>query len=320
MKFKSRIINHFGVEPKVYKGGAFKSIAAEVRECVEDNLFMAMIGDPMCGKKTVIGSVIRDIKKKNRKYEKKHHIIYMQLNDDTRIKISQIVSEMILVLNDGDSIRRDFYARKSQLLTALGRLVYSEGETVTLILEQAQHLHGNTIRALKELRELSFLGESELFGIILTGHSSLRGKIASLQDVYPRVEFVTMKDDSANWLNERDRVDYLTTVWGDVLTASMRKHIAAMCFTPGEMDALVYERMKVAYQRGDTHLQENDFLPLKVIYEKSGLVMDAIAREAEVSKATASLAINGKYPNQDTVSRVKDAISRLTNQQISKAS
>lgn len=321
MKFKTRILQYFEIEPGFYRGSAFRKYAQAVREAMEDQLFLLLVGDRGSGKKTVIGEVVKQIIKENERGNTRHHIVYIELFDDTRVTIAQIVREMILELTastEGQSesnklrIRSDFYSRKRQLAAIIGKLVYSEKHKVTLIIRQAQHLHGATLRALKELREISFLDRTEMFAVVLTGHPSLSAKVMNMEDVWPRTEIERL-EESAGWMIPADRQEYLKAVWGSLLDKDMRELIAGNNHTPLAMDRCVYDALQRAYRRGDRNLKAEDFMDMSDLIKRYGIPLQEIADAAGVSKSTAGLISNNKTTGfkADTVANVQSTIGRL---------
>lgn len=316
MKFKTKIMQHFNIaEPGFYQGRAFDRVAEDVREAIDDDLFLAIVGNPGSGKKTIVSKVVRDLTEENKASSRPHHIIYLKINDDTKITIAQVVNEMILELSfEAEAPKRDFYARKRQLAALLGRAVVRQKGKVTLIIEQAQHLHGNTIRALKELREINFLDQMELFGIILTGHFSLKGKIEMIEDVAPRVEIDAL-DEASGWMTETERLQYLKQRWGDCLNETMREQIVTHYKTPLALDVVVYNKMKDVYRRGDSAFGERDFLPLKVLLEQHPVSYQKIAESTpnKVSKSTVARIVNGDTGSFDpaTISEVENTVADL---------
>lgn len=303
MRFRSSILEHFNVRLKEYRGDDFKRRASYLLEGLRERLFMALVGGPGTGKKT-LARYVMDAAKADMT------IIYLQVLDDARITISQIIAAMIEALSfGGERPRRDVYAKKTQLARLLGRTV-SKGRGVALVVEQAQHLHHNTIRAIKELRELSFLGDSELFSVLLMGHKSLEGKLLNLGDVAARVEFVRL-DGATGWMDLEGRVAYIKGRFGAALTDAMRRQVALAHHTPMEIDRAIYERMQEAYRRGD-RLQLSDFiLDVKDVIEKAGLSYARVAEESGLSKATVSQVVNHKYDQPETVDKVKSAVARI---------
>lgn len=308
MKFRSSIMAQFGVKPKDWRGPAFMRAANNILEGIEDGLFQAVVGEWGGGKKTLMAFVIDQLVKKGG-----HVIIYLKMLDDTRVTIGQIMNAMIVELSDGsERPYRDTFAKKMQLAKLLGiKVKGAEKRKVTVVIEQSQHLHGNTIRALKELRELSFLGETELFGVVLIGHKSLRGKILALPDVADRVEFEILTEEYG-WMNLECRKEYLKARFGKLLSDNMREQIALVYKTPLQMDRFVYDKMKEVFLRGDAKFKEEDFmLELKEIVKMHGLSYQRIADAIGYGKTTVARVINGEYDNPETINRVKEAVNRL---------
>ena len=314
MKFKRRILENFGCEPEFWMGSGFEKLARDVHDAMRDGEFLALVGAPGCGKKTVVNRVCMDIDAANRRgLEPVHHIVYVQSMDKERIRIGQIANALIYDLSD-ERPKRDPEARTRQLARILGRAVVANQEKVTVIIEQAHRMHANTIRAIKELRELKFLGVMDLFGVVLIGHRPLKGKIESLDDVVLRAE-IELMDEAHGWMNYSERTDYLEKVFGDVLTATMREQIALTCKTPLAMDRMIYDRMKAVYIRGDRAFTDADFmLDLKTLIEKSGLSYQKIADATprKLSKATVGQVVNGKYDNPEVVAEVQRTIAQMT--------
>ena len=314
MKFKRRILENVGCQPEVWRGKSFRKLARDVRDAMNDDEFLALVGKPGCGKKTVVNAVCMEIEEENKRGLKPfHHIVHVQSMDKERIRIGQIANAIIFDMSD-ERPRRDPEARTRQLARILGRAVVGNGEKVTVIVGQAHRLHPNTIRAIKELRELTFLGRMDLFGVVLIGHPPLKGRIENLNDVILRVEIEVM-DEAHGWMSGAERREYLKTVFGGILTPSMREQISMSCNTPLEMDRLIYNKMKEVFLRGSDHFEEADFmLELKTVIEKSGLSYDKIARATPrgLSKATVGQVVNGKYDNPEVIAEVRATIARLT--------
>lgn len=297
MKFKTRILEHFGVAPGEYRGAAFRKYADALREAMRDDLFAVLIGEKGCGKKTVVGSVLREVLEAQERGDLRRRLIYIKINDDTRITIRQIATIMVEELSlEGVKPRRDYYALKKQLASLLGALTQGrEPVKVTVVIEQAQHLLPQTIRALKELREINFLDTIEMFGVILSGHPALLGRIQNMEDVFPRVDVERM-DEARGWMDRESRIEYLKARWGRLLNIAMREQIVDYMKTPMLMDHAVYEAMKGAYEVGKNALDELDFIfDLKAEVERNRLSYQEIADRMGVSKATVGQVINRKY-------------------------
>jgi len=314
MRFKQRILNHFDIEPGFYQGPAFKKLFSNIYDSMKGDEFITLIGGPGCGKKTVVNSVWQQIEKENELGNRKHHhIVYIHAQDKQKIRINQIINAMIYDLSS-ENPTRDPELKARHLARILGNITHTRKEKVTVIIEQAHQLHGNTIRALKELRELKFLGNLDMFGIVLIGHKPLKDKIERLDDVVLRVEMEEMTE-ATGWMNYDERLDYLKARFGALLTGKMREQIALAYKTPLSMDRLIYEKMKEVYERGDNAFKEADFmLDLRTIVQSCNLSYQIIADATpnKVSKTAVGLVINGKYDNQAVIDEVTQTIAELT--------
>jgi len=323
MKFKSRILAWFGVEPKPYRGRAFEKFAGAVQEAMQDEEMVALIGDPGCGKKTVVAEVVKRIRERDaRSGVLSHIVVYVQSADKERVRINNIEEAMVYDLTDNSqNPNRYAEARTRQLARILGKIKeQNPAPKITVIIEQAHLLHGNTIRAIKQLREVRFLDKTEMFGVILIGHRPLKRKIELLNDVCDRFEFELMsKEESGGsiwqWLTPGDRVEYIEQVWGKLLSPKMREQIAAVCSTPLQIDRLVYEKMKEVYARGDKQFSEADFVfDLKKLMRENQFSDDDVAKAtaSKLSRSTVNLVVNGKYTgSDDAVQEVHQAIAEL---------
>lgn len=328
MKFKSRILNHFECQPDFWQGTAFRKAARDINDAMADGEFIAMIGDPGCGKKTVLNSVCDIIENMNKRSTQKHHIIEVQSIDKERIRIRQIANAIVYQLGNnpsadderGESPKRDLEALARQTARLLGKAVVSNKEKVTVIIYQAHNLHGNTIRAIKELRELKFLGVMELFGVVLIGHRPLKGKIESLEDVVLRTEMLVL-DEAHGWMDGTHRLEYLKDRFGELLNPAMRRQIAIACKTPLAMDRLVYEKMKEVYTRGEKEFKESDFLMnLQDLLDNSKISLQKVANEtpSKLSKSTVARIVSGDLKDfkPETIDEVKKTIADITSRQV----
>jgi len=96
---------------------------------------------------------------------------------------------MILELSD-EKPKRGKGIRLRQLRKILGEATMSQ--RVVVVIEEGHALHRMTLRALKRLRELSWMGKSELFSIILIGQSDPMQK-AGVSEVRLRSDSLHMQ-------------------------------------------------------------------------------------------------------------------------------
>lgn len=87
--------------------------------------------------------------------------------DRERLHLGDVASAIVRELSD-EAPRRSGEARAHQVRRILGG-ASRVGGRVVLVIDDAHCLHGQTVRGLKRLRELSWIGRSPLLGVVLVG-------------------------------------------------------------------------------------------------------------------------------------------------------
>ena len=128
-----------------------------------------------------------------------------------KLHMGDIETAIVRELSD-ESPRRSGEARSHQVRHILGRA--SREQRIVLVIDDAHVLHGLTLRALKRLRELAWMGRSPLLGIVLIGQVD---KTAAIPEVGLRSDRLWLSGLSAD---EASRV--VRQVLGDVID-----HLAA---------------------------------------------------------------------------------------------
>ena len=98
--------------------------------------------------------------------------------DRERLHLGDIQSALIRDLSD-QKPKLSGEARSWQTLRVLGAA--QQGGPVVLMIDDAHLLHGSTLRGLKRLRELRWLGVSPLLGIVLVGQSDPAKDVAEVR-------------------------------------------------------------------------------------------------------------------------------------------
>jgi type II secretory pathway predicted ATPase ExeA len=111
-----------------------------------------------------------------------------------KITIADIEKAIILDLSD-ESPKRGAETCSRQVRRIIGEA--SRKQQIVLIIEEAQRLHSSTLRSLKTLREIEWMGEKELFTIILVAQSDPMNR-AGVSEVRLRSDLVRMQGMSAN--------------------------------------------------------------------------------------------------------------------------
>ena len=118
-------------------------------------------------------------------------LVEVDFPDYRRLLITDIEQEMIMTLSDEKPMRGKSI-RKRQLRRVLGEA--TRRKQVVVVIEEAHALHGNTIRALKTLRRLDWMGKKDLFTVILLGQSD---PLQNVSEIRLRGDCVRMQGLSA---------------------------------------------------------------------------------------------------------------------------
>lgn len=182
-------------------------VADVVRAVCEDQGMMAVVGARGAGKSEAV----------RRSAPKDVQIVEPLSQDVSRIKAGDVVTSMIYDLSN-ESPARGMEARSRQVRRVLGEA--SRKAPVLLIIEECHFLHGMTVRALKRMRELRWMGKDRLFGVCLIGQAdpfSARG----MDEVRLRSETCWMRGVTPDEAN-----GYLDRTVGRVFEAEAREALA----------------------------------------------------------------------------------------------
>ena len=183
---KLEILDEFGFSNDPFKQVSIKSkdhikIGNIVNLAVKSRSMVAVIGERGMGKSHAVRSALGKLKNAKR--------VGPQSNDIHKLLIGDIEQALIMDLSS-EKPKRGREIRARQLRRILGEA--STRMDVVLVIEEAHHLHGMTLRSLKRLREMDWMGKSELFSVILVGQSDPMNK-PGVSEVKLRADAVQMK-------------------------------------------------------------------------------------------------------------------------------
>lgn len=165
-----KIINreHFGLGANPWNNGRPTAdstrVAALVAAAIQSQEFVSILGPRGSGKTWAVRAALAD-----------HTVKVVEPLRLTRDKLhmGDIETALVRELSD-ESPRRSGEARSYQVKRVLGE--FSRAQAVVLVIDDAHVLHHQTLRALKRLREFTWLNRSPLLGIVLIGqHDKTRG-------------------------------------------------------------------------------------------------------------------------------------------------
>ena len=172
---------HFGLATDplaklLLKTSDFTRVQDLLNDAVANNGFINLIGERGMGKTTTINAVLQQ-------HADIAVIEPLRLERD-KLKIGDIERAMIRQLSS-ENVKHSGEDRSYQLRRILGTA--SRTQKIVLIIDDAHMLHHNTLKCLKRLRELTWLGKSELLTVILVGQ---RDRLLGLGEV--RLRSITL--------------------------------------------------------------------------------------------------------------------------------
>ncbi len=147
---------------------------------VSDRGMLSVVGERGIGKTTAIREALEGASAR---------IINVDPADRERLTIGDIEKEMIMALSD-EKPRAGRVIRSKQLRRIVGEA--SRKNEIVLVIEEAHRLHGQTLRSIKTLREMEWMGERNLFTVVFVGQSDPMNK-AGVSEVRLRSDSVQMQ-------------------------------------------------------------------------------------------------------------------------------
>lgn len=211
---------------------------------VKGDEMVSIVGKRGSGKSWTVKAGLKKLKAKQ---------VLVRSSDKLRLLISDIERAMILDLSE-ETPKRGGEIRARQLRRILGEA--SQKEKIVLTIEEAHRIHGMTLRALKTLREMDWMGESELFSVVLIGQSDPMNK-AGVSEVRLRSDTVHLRGLSADEIR-----NFARKTVGSVFS---HKAIEAVSLLPEaenylELQAVLLRLMGRALAEGRKEVKETDVL------------------------------------------------------------
>jgi len=211
---------------------------------VKGDEMVSIVGKRGSGKSWTVKGGLRKLKARQ---------VVVRSSDKLRLLISDIERAMILDLSE-ETPKRGGEIRARQLRRILGEA--SQKEKIVLTIEEAHRLHGMTLRALKTLREMDWMGESELFSVVLIGQSDPMNK-AGVSEVRLRSDTVHLEGLTANEIG-----NYVKKTVGRVFGSKAIEAVSLLPETANylELQSVLLRLMGRALFEGHEEVQHDDVL------------------------------------------------------------
>ena len=183
-----------------FKTGDALRIKSILKMAVNSSAMVSVIGDRGMGKTEAINTSLNQLQARQ---------VSVRSADKDHLLITDIEYAMIFDLSD-ETPKRGREIRARQLRRILGEA--SSKQNIVLVIEEGHRLHGQTLRALKTLREMDWMGKTELFSVVLVGQSDPMSK-RGVSEVRLRSDSVYMRG-----LTKTEVAGYIQSTVGSVFT------------------------------------------------------------------------------------------------------
>lgn len=188
---------NLGYKADPFKGQAFATgdglrVKRILTMAVESRAMVSICGERGIGKTEAIKAALERLGTRQ---------VTVTRGQKEKISIGDIESALVLDLAESETPRRGGEARSRQVRRIVGeassKKVDGRPQQIVLVIEEAHRLHSSTLRSLKTLREIQWMGQSELFTVVLVGQSDPMAR-SGVSEVRLRTDCVRMHGLSAD--------------------------------------------------------------------------------------------------------------------------
>ena len=203
--------SRFGLPPDPWAGHYLETADAEraaalVDAAVNHQALASIVGRSGSGKTRAIDQALASAAAR---------VVEVQRLDRERLRLGDVTVALVRDLSEGrESPRHSGEARTGQVARLLG----NAKQRVVLVVDDAHELHRATLRGLKRLHELRWLGRRHLLGILLVGETDTAAT--------PSLDYRTAKLEFSG-LSAAEVGTALRLAWGEVLHADAIERLAA---------------------------------------------------------------------------------------------
>lgn len=277
---------------------------------VESRAMVSIVAERGQGKSRAVDTVIKDMEVKE---------VRLLTSDKEKVLVGDIERALITDLSQ-EEVKRTREIRARQLRRILGESAKQQ-ETV-LVLEEAHRLHGQTLRSLKTLREMEWMGQSPLFTVVMLSQCDPMRK-PGVDEVRLRTDTIYMKG-----LTQCEAKGYTTEVVGkcfeDAAIEALSRLKSARNFL--DLQEMIVALMGKALEYGHKKVTPFEIFDmfgggLKELIRDADISLTELSDATGISKATISLVANDKMDKltDEMASRTRDAIAEVLRKRASDA-
>lgn len=251
---------------------------------IDSKLAVSIVAESGTGKTCAINHALNEIKNLR--------VVRVQTADRERITVADIERSLMYDLST-EPIKRTREVRARQLRRIIGEA--SRDKRIVLVLEEAHRMHGQTLRSLKSMLDIEWMGKNRLFSVIMISqYDPMRGKV--VEEMKRRSDTVQMQGLTASETRE-----YVRMTVGKHFEVDAIEAIGEVSYAQNFLDLQIgiVSFMVRALADGREKVQVVDVYEgtggnLSALLNKLGVTYSELEEETGISKAALNLVANNK--------------------------
>jgi len=276
---------------------------------IDSKLAVSVVAERGTGKSCAVNHALNEIKNLR--------IVRVQTADREKITVADIERSLMYDLRtDPNKLTREF--RPRQQTRILGEA--SRDQRIVLVLEEAHRMHGQTLRSLKSMLDIEWMGKDRLFSVIMISqYDPMRGK--AVEEMKLRSDTVQMQG-----LTAAETREYVRMTVGKHFEDDAIEAVGEVSYAQNFLDLQIgiVGFMVRALSDGREKVQAVDVYEgtggnLSALLEKIGVTYSELEKETGISKAALNLVANNKRGTlteskvQTTRAAIMDVIKKRAN-------
>jgi type II secretory pathway predicted ATPase ExeA len=301
-----------------FKRDPFKGVRLETADslrtkrllnmAIDSKAMFAIVAERGCGKTEALSLALKD---------RDVHVVNLLTPDKGRVVVSDIEKGIIIALGRGEKCKRTKEVRARQVRRILGQA--SEEKPVVLILEEAHRMHGQTLRALKTFREMTWKGKGPIFTTVMVGQYNPLHK-DGVSEVRLRSDVVYMKGITSSEIKK-----YIDETVGRCFSDDAKEAVAKLKHARNflELQEILIVLMGKALQGNAKEVTAIEVFEvygggLKELMKRVNMTLPQLAEATGIHKSTLSLVTNGKQNSltDSTYEETRAAITSVLRKQL----
>ncbi len=308
-----KVLERFGLKKNPFdaagdfEGRNYLQVIEFAQTILESRGLGAIAGPVGCGKTRAISAFCAEyLDDEGRSIEPSVRILKTLAPYTLHLTAQSLVHKLIQEFAPERSVPTPLELKMLRLQAALG----PEGikNKVLVIIDEAHDLRPDTLKAIKTLRELSWLGKAPLFGVLLVGEPFLAQKIRNIKKVSLRCETLTLEEPAS------------AEIKAYIEHCGVKRFLtpAALEFTARASDSylrargLIESGLNKIFWAGRNKIELDDLLgclgnSLKPLVEAVGAEASELAECTGIAAKNVAAALNG-HGDKANVEKLKNAL------------